>query len=130
VFITEGTIDSILLTQEGIPAVAQTAGAVYWSPYWYPYFSNVKDIYYITDNDEAGRRAAARVAMALGQDRVHIYQFEGKKEKFDTVDFFREGGTAKDFKELVKSGSKYLFETGELNEYSVGHRRRSVSVAR
>lgn len=130
VFITEGTVDAILLTQEGIPAVAQTAGAVYWSPYWYPFFSRVKNIYYITDNDEAGRKAAARVAKSLGEDRTYIYQFTNGKEKYDTVDFFRDGGNAKDFKDMVKSGSKNLFEIGELNEYRTGFRRRGLSVAR
>jgi DNA primase len=130
IFITEGTIDCILLTQEGIPAVAQTSGAVYWSPYWYPFFSRMKNIYYITDQDEAGRKAAARVAQALGEDRVLIYQFENKKEKFDTVDWFREGGTAKEFKELVKANSKSLSEIGEMNEYRIRHRRSLLSVAR
>lgn len=129
VFITEGTVDALLLTQEGIPAVAQTAGAVYWSPYWYPFFSRVKKIYYIADNDEAGRKAAARVAQALGEDRTFIYQFEGKPEKYDSGNFFQDGGNAKDFKALVEKDSKYLFEIGEINEYRTGHRRRSLSLA-
>jgi len=115
VFITEGTVDALLLTQEGIPAVAQTSGAVYWSPFWYSSFNRIKSIYYITDNDEAGRIAAGRVSKALGQDRVKVYQFKDKAEKYDTVDFFRDGGNAKEFKELVEKDSKYLFEIGELN---------------
>lgn len=130
VFITEGTVDALLLTQEGIPAVAQTAGAVYWSPFWYPYFSRIKKVYYIADNDEAGRKAAARVAQALGEDRTLIYQFEGKPEKYDSGNYFQDGGNAKDFKAMVEEGSKYLFEIGELNEYRTRFGRRSVSLAR
>lgn len=130
VFITEGTVDALLLNQEGVPAVAQTAGAVYWSPYWYPYFSRVKEIYYVADNDDAGRKAAARVAQALGEDRTRIFQFDIDKKKYDTVDFFRDGGTAKEFRQLVEGNSKYLFETGEINEYRTRPRRRSVSLAR
>lgn len=130
IFITEGTIDAILLTQEGLPSVSQTAGAVYWSPYWYPYFSRVKKIYYIADNDDAGRKAATRVATCLGEDRTLIYQFEGKKDKYDTVDFFRDGGTVGELKSLIEHDSKYLFELGELNEYRTRHRRRNIPLAR
>lgn len=130
IFITEGTIDALLLTQEGIPAVAQTSGAVYWSPFWYPYFSRIKSIYYIADNDEAGRKAAARVAKSLGEDRVHIYQFKGKREKYDTGNYFQEGGNAIDFKDMVKGDSKHLFEIGEMNEYRTGFRRGGLSLAR
>lgn len=130
VFITEGTIDAMLLTQEGIPAVSQSGGAGHWNQAWYPLFSRVKDIYYITDNDDAGRRAACKVAMSLGEGRTHIYQFEGKKEKYDTGDYFKEGGNAKEFRQMVIGESKYLFEIGEINEYRFRHGRRNLSLAR
>lgn len=132
IFITEGTVDALLLHQEGIPAVTQTNGANVWSPMWYPLFDNVNRIYYIADNDKAGRIAAKRVAESLGQYRTLIYQFEGKPEKYDTVDFFRDGGSAKDFKELVERDSKYLFEIGELNGNSsrIGRGRSYKTLAR
>lgn len=114
IYITEGTIDALLLSQEGIPAVSQTSGAVYWSPKWYSLFSRVNSIFYIADNDEAGRIAARRVAKALGVNKTLIYQFEGKPDKYDTVDYFRDGGNAKEFKSMVESSSKYLFELGDL----------------
>lgn len=130
IYITEGTLDALLLHQEGIPAVTQTNGANVWSHEWYPLFDNVKRIYYIADNDKAGRIAARRVAQSLGEYRTLIYQFDGKPEKYDTVDFFREGGIAKDFKELVENNSSYLFEIGELSENRTGYRRSYKTLAR
>lgn len=130
IFITESPTDAILLTQEGIPAISQSGGAGHWNQAWYHLFSRIKDIYYIADNDDAGRRGAFKVATSLGEGRTHVFQFEGKKEKYDSGDYFKEGGNAKDFKQMVLDESKYLFEIGEMNEYRSGHRRCSVSLAR
>ncbi len=122
VFITEGAVDSILLNQEGIPAISQSGGAGHWNPEWIRYFDKVKRIYYIADNDEAGRWGAYKVATSLGMDKVLIYQFEGKKEKYDTGDWFKEGGNAKDFRAEVEANSKYLFETEEI--YKIYKKKR------
>jgi len=117
VFITEGTVDAILLSQEGIPAVAQNTSA-FWSSEWFPLFSKVKNIYYIADNDKAGKNASVRVANNLGLDRVKIFQFVGEDEKFDSGEYFKRGGNAKEFRQMVEEESKNLFEIGELNDYS------------
>jgi hypothetical protein len=129
VFITEGIVDALLLTQEGIPAVSQNTSAL-WSAEWFPLFTTVKKIYYIADNDKAGRNAAVRVAKSLGTSKVNIFQFEGKEEKYDAGQYFQDGGTAKEFRELVETQSKNLFEIGELNENRNRYRRASISVAR
>lgn len=129
VFITEGTTDAILLSQEGIPAVAQNTSA-FWSQEWFPLFNRVKDIYYIADNDKAGRLAAERVARALGTSRVKIFQFIGQEEGYDTGKYFQEGGNAKDFRQLVQDNAENLFEIGVLNETRYRHGRRSVPLAR
>lgn len=115
IFMTEGTIDSILLNQEGIPAVAHSGGSSYWDKEWFSLFSRIKTIYYIADNDSAGRGAAKLFANSLGIYRTKIFMFEDKKETYDTVDYFRDGGNAKDFKKEVEDKSRYLFEIGELN---------------
>jgi len=115
VYITEGPIDSLLLNQEGIPSISHTGGSGYWSDEWYPLFSKVKKIYYIADNDQAGKVGAVNVAKALGQERTYIYLFHNKDEKYDTGDFFRDGGNSKDFKEMVEKYSKNLFELGDLD---------------
>lgn len=129
VFITEGTVDALLLSQEGIPAVAQTTSA-FWDAKWFPLFSNVKKIYYIADNDKTGRNAAVRVAKSLGTGRVNIFQFSDKEEKYDTGQYFQEGGNAQEFRAMVEAESKSLFEIGELNENRSRFRRRTIPLAR
>lgn len=124
VFITEGTVDSILLNQEGIPSVASSSGGIAWSSKWYPYFTKVKNIYYIADNDKTGKQAARRVAMNLGTDRVRIFKFKDKPSTYDTVDYFRDEGNARDFREMIEQESEYIFETGELNDNYNRHFKR------
>jgi DNA primase len=114
IYITEGPVDALLLNQEGIPAVSHTGGAGFWTADWYSLFYRVKTVYYICDNDDAGRAAGRRVAKALGENKTLLYQFTNAKEKYDTGDFFKEGGTAQEFKDMVEGGSKYLFELGGL----------------
>ena len=55
---TEGLIDAIILMQNGIPAISKSSGATYWDNDWLPLFKNIKRIYYIEDNDSAGRIAS------------------------------------------------------------------------
>jgi DNA primase len=124
IYITEGTVDSILLTQEGLPSISHTGGSGFWNNGWYNLFSKVSEIFYIADNDRAGNFAAKRVANSLGVGRVKIFRFSDEGKKFDTVDFFSAGGTINQLKELLDSSSKHLFEIGELNEQHNKHRHR------
>jgi len=109
VVITEGLVDSILLNQYGIPSISTTGGSV-WHRAWFYAFINQKRIYYVEDNDDAGRIASRRVANNLGQYRVKILRFDGYKDKYDTVDFFRDGNTLDKFKDLLYNQSRYTFE--------------------
>lgn len=115
IYVTEGTVDSLLLNQEGLPSVAHSGGAGYWNSEWYPLFSRVSKVYYIADNDKAGMWAAKRLANHLGQGKVLIYIFPTDKEKYDTVDFFRDGGTVEELKDKIEKDSRHCFEIGELN---------------
>jgi len=127
IFITEGTVDSLLLTQEGIPAVASTGGSGYWDNSWYSMFGRIKDIVYIADNDKAGKWASKRISEALGKDRVRILTL-GDVDGYDTVDFFRDGGTSEQLKSLVETDSKYGFEIGDFSESSI-RKRKSYRVS-
>lgn len=109
VYITEGPVDAIKLNQEGFTAVSHTGGAGGWNQEWFSKFIRVKEIIYIADNDEAGIAGAKKVAKSLGENRVKILRFSDKPLKYDSVDFFRDGGTVDEFKERVKY-SKYLCE--------------------
>lgn len=128
IFITEGLVDSILLNQEGLPSVA-AIGVNTWQPDWYIKFIGIKEIYYLEDNDAAGRIGARNIARALGTDKVKIVSFEGKSRKYDTGDFFKEGGNASGLLDYIAENGKYLFELeGAVNGNSFGPRLRWRTV--
>jgi len=114
VVITEGLIDSILLSQYGFPAMSTTGGSV-WHKEWFYAFINQKTIYYVEDNDDAGRIASKKVACNLGQDRVRIVRFNDFPDKYDTVQFFRDGNDIDKFKDLMYNKYKYTFELERSN---------------
>lgn len=109
VYITEGTIDAILLNQLGYPAVAQTGGNFYWNPEWNFLFQKVKDIIYVMDNDGAGTIHAKRVSNNLGLYRVRVVVL-GEEKGFDTVEFFRRGNSTSMFDTICSSNFKYSFQ--------------------
>lgn len=121
IYITEGPVDAFLLTQEGIPAVSHTGGAGYWDSAWFPHFHRIKKIYYICDNDRVGREAGRKVAKNLGYDRVFLYNFVDKPEKYDSGDYFKDGGTPKEFREMVEKDSKNIYEIGAMNDNRSRH---------
>jgi DNA primase len=122
VIITEGTVDAILLNQMGFPAVSHTMGSNF-DESWYKYFIKLTKITYIADYDDAGIKAAYKVAEVLDKERVEIVTFEGFGDKFDTVDFFREGGTVKEFRELLKTAKK-VYEIPTYFDFSKKQRKR------
>ena len=68
--ICEGEIDAMLLTQLGYRAVTSTAGAGSWKEDWARFFTHVRDIYLLFDNDKAGREGAAKVHATLRRARI------------------------------------------------------------
>lgn len=111
IFITEGTVDAILLNQEGFPAVSPN-GTNTWQQLWANKFMHIDKIYYVEDNDSAGRIGARLVANSLGLYRVKIISYLEKREKYDTVNLYqdiRDGITNETFRDYIQS-SKYLFE--------------------
>jgi DNA primase len=109
VYFTEGLVDAILLSQLGYPCVSKLGGNMSWYKNWFSKFINQNIIYYVADNDIAGIEGAKLVSEMLGLYRTKIVLFEGFKEKYDSVDFFRNGGTKEEFDKLV-SNSKFSFE--------------------
>lgn len=109
VYITEGTVDAILLNQVGFPAVSPN-GTNTFQQEWFGKFSQIELIIYLADNDDAGKHGARLVANCLGLGRVKIVNFSDKTDKYDSVNFFQDGGTKEAFKEYINSNSKYLFE--------------------
>lgn len=110
VFITEGPTDCLRLVQEGIPVVSHTGGAGNWDESWFKYFISQKQIYYIGDNDVAGRSGALKVAQSLGLYKTKIFTFKGYDNKYDIVDFFRDGGKTSELMSMIEKESKFYFE--------------------
>jgi len=102
VIFTEGIVDAILLSQMGFPAVSKNTGAGGWYPEWVSRFVNVRKIYMLFDNDEAGERGALKGTEILGSHRCKVYTFDDfEKKGYDVIDFFRDGNTRKDLVELL-----------------------------
>jgi len=110
IYLTEGIVDSILLNQFGIPAMSKVTGAGGWLDSWSKYFMKVNAIYLIFDNDNAGRVGSKRIAKFLGEYKCKIYTFDGFKERYDVIDYFRDGYSKDDFIRLIEEESKYVFE--------------------
>lgn len=65
VWVCEGEFDSLVLTQAGFPAVS-VPGANSFKPAWKYLFTNCDTVSLVFDADEAGDRAAQRLASLLG----------------------------------------------------------------
>lgn len=85
IFITEGEIDAIRLSQEGLAAVCSTGGAGTFRKEWEKFFSG-KEVYIIYDNDEPGQIGASKVQEVIPH-AVNITLPEGFK---DVCDYFLE----------------------------------------
>jgi DNA primase len=109
IYITEGTVDSILLNQIGLPSVSPN-GTNTWQADWFSKFSGIKRVIYVADNDKAGYNGAKLVANSLGIYKVKIVLFEGMYEKYDTVNFFQDNGSKESYLEWIEAHSYYLFE--------------------
>jgi DNA primase len=95
--ICEGEIDAMILTQLGYNAVTSTAGAGSWKEDWARFFTHVKDIHLLFDNDKAGREGAAKVHATLRRARI-VTLPEGVK---DVGELWQAGYAASWLKENV-----------------------------
>ena len=110
VVLTEGPVDAIMLRQNNIPAISQTGGAGTWNNEWFHYFINIKEIFIVYDNDEAGNAGAKHTAKKLGMNRAKIYNFWDYTYGFDVTDFFKQKGTRDEFLELIKGRAVNLWK--------------------
>ncbi len=107
--LTEGPPDAIMLMQHGIPAMSSTIGAGYFNPTWINKLRGAKRIYIIHDNDKAGRVGAVKIGKRIG-NLSKVYTFDGYSDKYDATDYFKDGGSAKEFVHTLETQSKYWFE--------------------
>ena len=110
IIVTEGLVDAILLNQLGLPAISKIGGASTWNDDWLKFFDKQETVYLVFDNDPAGIEGAKRISAKIGEYKCKVYTFDGYDDKYDIIDYFRDGGTVEEFKELVFENSKYSFE--------------------
>lgn len=109
IFITEGAIDALILIQNSIPAISTSGGSIQNKHVFK--FVNIKRINILFDNDLAGYQEAKRAAKVLGEERCYIYLFQDfNREKYDPVDFFRDGHTKEELLNLVYKRSKKSYQ--------------------
>lgn len=128
IYITESATDAMLLNQEGFPCVSPN-GSGTWQQGWINKFSSINDIIYLADNDQAGLKGAELVANSLGVFRVRVVTFDGKEEKYDSGNFFQDGGNKETFKEWINTHMHYIFEIVQPKIYK-GKYKRELAWAR
>ncbi len=114
VFMVEGTIDALILIQNGLPAIAPCSGVL--QPKYFHRFYKIKRINILFDNDRAGYEEAVKTAKMLGEERCYIYLFQDFGEKYDPVDFFRDGNTLDNLLKLVYNSSKKVYQLDYLQK--------------
>lgn len=108
---SEGELDRICAEQHGFPTVSATSGAGSWKPEWTKYFRGKKRVYIAQDNDDAGRRAAAKLCDKLYRvvDCYVVQWPEDFPVKGDITDWFTKCGlTEEDFQALLDNAVKYV----------------------
>lgn len=90
VWLCEGEFDSLILGQMGLPSVG-IAGASSFKPAWKYLFSSAQSVTLVMDADEAGRKAANRIASILG-DITPIVRLASLPDGSDVTDLFLEKG--------------------------------------
>ena len=88
VYLTEGELDAITLSQAGIEnVISGTTGAGSFDPEWIDQLKRFKKIYIVYDSDEAGQKGARAVAKRLGYNRCFNVELPDGQ---DPNDFFLE----------------------------------------
>lgn len=96
VVVTEGEFDAICVQAYcGIPAVAYP-GADTWSkfPHWRHCFEGIPEVIVVADGDEAGQKAAARVAESIGWSARVVRMPEVPDEKDANLYIVKHGAEA------------------------------------
>lgn len=101
IVIAESPVDTIMLRQNGIPSVSQTAGSGNTSTFLLNFTKFIdKDIYIVYDNDLAGRTGVEKLRELFGV-RAKGFTFNDFPEKYDITDYFKDGHTKDEFLKLI-----------------------------
>lgn len=70
VVICEGEIDCMLIHQSGIVSVSSTGGAGSWKEDWSQFFTHVRNVFVLFDNDKAGIEGANKVKASIRRAKI------------------------------------------------------------
>lgn len=106
VIITEGEKDALTLIDRGIKnVIGNSGGANTFKPEWLSQLDKFEKIFVAFDMDTAGESGARKLVKRLGLDRC--YEVKLPKQGMDINDYFKEGNTRDDFKELLKASKPF-----------------------
>jgi putative DNA primase/helicase len=102
VFVVEGEKDVLRLEAAGVTATCNPAGAGKWREEQSEIFHGAR-VAIIPDNDDAGRKHAEEVASSIAKHAadVRVVELPGLPEGGDVSDWFANGGSVEQFKELL-----------------------------
>lgn len=101
IFIVEGPWSTLALKERGYKAVG-TCGAGILKDEQVSLFKD-KEVFFIPDNDVAGKKGIEKIAQKLKTIAKHIYVIKlPVSEQKDIRDFFKDGGTTEQFEKLIK----------------------------
>jgi len=108
ILIVEGERDVDELIARGYTATCNPMGAGKWRDSYNTVFTD-RRVILIPDNDQPGRNHAEQVAAALAPvaDGVKVLSIPDMPEHGDVSDFFANGGTAEQFRDLVATAEKW-----------------------
>ncbi|MGL5168975.1 MAG: phage/plasmid primase, P4 family [Afipia sp.] len=109
VFICEGEKDAETVIDLGLVGTSASEGAGKWTKDLNRWFERKAVAYILSDNDEYGRRHAAKVArnLALIVPDVRIINLPGLEEGEDVSDWIQKGGTREELLRLATSAHKF-----------------------
>lgn len=103
IFIVEGPWSAMALKEHGYKAVG-TCGAGILKYEQVSLFKD-KEVFLIPDNDEPGKSGAEKIVQKLRVIAKYVYVINlPVSDKKDVRDFFKEGGTAAQFEDLIQQG--------------------------
>lgn len=113
--VTEGEMDSLIMRQLGIPAVA-CPGVTAWEPKWADYFKEYRRIYVMFDPDQAGKTGAEKVANDLSP-RARIVDLpppDAAGTKYDVTELYvGQDWTKQNFDDLLSKAKGGLLKTAQ-----------------
>lgn len=128
IVLSEGEWDCVINCAHGIPTVTTTGGAGAFQMEWVKHFKG-KHVFICFDEDDGGRKGAIRTARMLQYVAagVYIIALGTNKKSGDITDFYLDGGTEAQFRELMEEARLRPFSTDEA-EHVAPTTGRKVSV--